>query len=277
MGAVFEAEQDRPRRTVALKVIKSTCAGPALLNRFEQESQALARLHHPCIAQVYEAGTADSGTGHQPYFAMEFIAGGHTLTEYAKQRSLTTEQRLHMMAEVCDGVHHAHQRGIIHRDLKPGNILVDEDGQPKILDFGVARITDSDAHATRQTDVGQLVGTLAYMSPEQALADPLELDTRSDVYALGVILYEILAGKQPYTLSPKLEETLRIIREQDPVPLTLVSRLFKGDIETIVAKALEKDKRRRYASAAELAADIRRYLKHEPSGEPVSPRHARVG
>ena len=264
MGAVFEAEQDRPRRTVALKVIKSTCASPTLLNRFELESQALARLHHACIAQVYEAGTADSGTGPQPYFAMEFIANGQTLTEYAKQRSLTAEQRLNMMAGVCDGVQHAHQRGIIHRDLKPGNILVDEHGQPKILDFGVARVTDSDTHATRQTDVGQLVGTLAYMSPEQALADPLDLDVRSDVYALGIVLYELLAGKPPYILSPKLDEALRTIREQDPAPLTSVNRVFKGDIETIVGKALEKDKRRRYASAADLAGDIRRYLKHEP-------------
>jgi tetratricopeptide (TPR) repeat protein len=264
MGAVYEAEQDYPRRIVALKVIKSAWASPALLHRFEQESQALARLHHPGIAQVYEAGTADSGMGAQPYFAMEYIVGGQTLTEYSKGRGLNTEQRLNLMAEVCDAVQHAHQRGIIHRDLKPGNILVDEHGHAKILDFGVARLTDSDTQATRQTDVGQLVGTLAYMSPEQALADPLALDTRSDVYALGVILYELLAGKLPYQLSNNLHEAVLTIREQEATALSSVSRVYRGDIETVVAKAMEKDKARRYASAAELAADIRRHLKFEP-------------
>ena len=180
MGAVYEAEQDQPRRTVALKVIKPGLASPELLRRFEQESQALGRLQHPGIAQIYEAGTADTGFGPQPYFAMEFIRG-RSLKEYADEHQLTTRARLEMVAKVADAVHHAHQRGLIHRDLKPGNILVDETGQPKILDFGVARVTDSDAQATMQTDVGQLVGTLAYMSPEQVLADPLELDTRSDV------------------------------------------------------------------------------------------------
>jgi len=264
MGAVYEAEQDQPRRIVALKVIKSSLANPSLLRRFEQESEALARLHHPGIAQVYEAGTADSGTGVQPFFAMEFIAGGQPLTQYAEAHRLNTPQRLELIAGVCDAVHHAHQRGIIHRDLKPANILVDEQGHPKILDFGVARVTDSDTQATRQTDVGQLIGTLAYMSPEQALADPLELDTRSDVYALGVILYELLAGKLPYTLSKKLHEAVTTIREQDAAALSSVSRLYRGDIETVVAKAMEKDKARRYASAADLAADLRRHLKDEP-------------
>ena len=264
MGAVFEAEQDQPKRIVALKVIKSSLASPSLLRRFEQESEALARLHHPGIAQVYEAGTADSGTGVQPFFAMEFIAGGHPLTHYADAHHLNTEQRLELMAEVCDAVHHAHQRGTIHRDLKPANILVDEHGHPKILDFGVARVTDSDTQATRQTDLGQLIGTLAYMSPEQALADPLELDTRSDVYALGVILYELLAGKLPYTLSKKLHEAVSTIREQAPAALSSVNRLYRGDIETVVAKAMEKDKARRYGSAAGLATDLRRHLKDEP-------------
>jgi tetratricopeptide (TPR) repeat protein len=264
MGAVYQAEQDQPRRLVALKVIKSSLSSPSLLRRFEQESEALARLHHPGIAQVYDAGTADSGTGVQPFFAMEFIAGGQPVTEYAEAHHLNTQQRLELMVEICDAVQHAHQRGIIHRDLKPANILVDEHGHPKILDFGVARVTDSDTQATRQTDLGQLIGTLSYMSPEQALADPLELDTRSDVYALGVILYELLAGKLPYTLSKKLHEAVSTIREQDPAALSSVSRLYRGDLETVVAKAMEKDKARRYGSAAALAADLRRYLKDEP-------------
>jgi eukaryotic-like serine/threonine-protein kinase len=189
MGVVFEAEQEHPRRIVALKVIKPGFANPELLRRFEQESQVLALLQHPGIAQIYETGAADTGFGLQPYFAMEFIHGA-PLGEYAESHQLSSRQRLELMAKICDAVEHAHPRGIIHRDLKPGKILVDETGQPKILDFGVARVTDSDVQATRQTDVGQLIGTLAYMSPEQVTADPLELDTRSDVYALGVILYD---------------------------------------------------------------------------------------
>lgn len=263
MGAVYEAEQEQPRRKVALKLIKTAWASPELLRRFEQESLALGRLHHPGIAQIYEAGSADTGLGFQPFFAMELIQG-KPLCEYANAQHLNTRERLMLMIQVCDAVQHAHQRGIIHRDLKPGNILVDENGQPKILDFGLARVTDSDAQATRQTDMGQLLGTLAYMSPEQVLADPLAVDTRSDVYALGVILYELLAGKLPYTLTRYLHETVQIIRQQDPAPLSSVSRVYRGDIETIVTKALEKDKERRYASAADLAADIRRYLEDQP-------------
>jgi tetratricopeptide (TPR) repeat protein/predicted Ser/Thr protein kinase len=270
MGIVYEAEQDQPRRIVALKVINSALATPELLWRFERESQVLARLHHPAIAQIYEVGTADSDGGAQPYFAMEYIQGAR-LNEYAQSHDFNTRQRLELMVKVCDGVEHAHQRGIIHRDLKPSNILVEETGQPKILDFGVARVTDSDTEKTKQTDIGQLVGTLQYMSPEQVAADPLELDTRSDVYALGVILYELLAGRLPYQLSERLPESVRVIQQDDPTPLSSISRAYRGDVETIVAKALEKDKARRYAAAADLAADIRRYLTDVPiMARPVS-------
>src|SRR5262245_2595744 len=265
MGTIYEAEQENPRRTVALKVIKAAWASPQLLRRFEQEAQALARLQHPGIAQIYEAGASDRDSGLQPYFAMEFIANGERLTSYADSHKLKVRDRLELMCRVCDAAHHAHQRGIIHRDLKPANIVVDDRGQPKILDFGVARITDSDAYATRQTDMGQLIGTLAYMSPEQVLADPLALDVRSDVYALGVILYELLAGKLPYSAGRnRLHEAVQVICEEDPIPLSSIERGYRGDIETIVAKALEKDKARRYGSAAELAADIRRHLEHQP-------------
>jgi predicted Ser/Thr protein kinase len=264
MGTVYQAEQQNPHRIVALKVIKLGASSDQLLRRFEQEAQALARLQHPGIAQIYEAGTADTGLGRQPYFAMEFIQG-RPLKEYAAVRRVNARGRLELMARICDAVNHAHHRGIIHRDLKPGNILVDETGQPKILDFGVARVTDSDAQATRQTDLGQLIGTLAYMSPEQVLADPLALDIRSDVYALGVILYELLAGKLPYTTHGKaMHEVVQAIREEDPAPLSSIRRSYRGDVETIVAKALEKDKARRYNSAADLAADIRHYLDEEP-------------
>jgi len=270
MGAVYEAEQDQPRRTVALKVIKSAWADRELLRRFELESQTLGRLHHPGIAQIYEAGTAETGYGSQPFFAMEIIHG-RPLIEYAEAKHLNTRQRLALMIQICEAVEHAHQRGIIHRDLKPGNILVDESGQPKILDFGLARVTDGDMQATRQTDMGQLLGTLAYMSPEQVSADPLALDTRSDVYALGVILYELLAGKLPYEVSRHVYEVVKTIQQVDPRPLSSANREYRGDIETIVAKALEKDKARRYGSAAEFAADIQRYLENRPiTAKPAS-------
>lgn len=264
MGTVYRAEQRNPQRIVALKVIRLGVATAEHLRRFEQEAKLLGRLQHPGIAQIYEAGTANSGGGDQPYFAMEFIQG-LPLLQHANTQHLETRHRLELMAKICDAVAHAHRRGIIHRDLKPVNILVDESGQPKILDFGVARVTDSDAQATRQTDMGQLIGTLAYMSPEQVLADPLALDVRSDVYALGIILYELLARRAPYDTERKaLHEVVQVIREEDPLPLSSINRNFRGDVETIVAKALEKDKARRYASAAELGADIRHYLSDEP-------------
>jgi serine/threonine protein kinase len=264
MGTVYEAEQDQPRRLVALKVIKPGLAAGERLWRFEHEAQALGRLQHPGIAQIYEASTADTGFGPQPYFAMELIRG-LSLQEYAKSNALNTRQRLALMVKICEAVNHAHQRGLIHRDLKPGNILVDETGQPKILDFGVARVTGSDEQATRQTDLGQLVGTLAYMSPEQVMADPLEMDIRSDVYSLGVILYELLSGRLPYNVNHRpLHVALETIQRDDPTSLSSIDRQFRGDVETITGKALEKDKARRYASAADLGADIRRYLEDEP-------------
>ena len=263
MGVVYEAEQESPHRTVALKVIRTGYADPEMLRRFENESQALGRLQHPGIAQIYEAGTADTSFGKQPYFAMELVRG-RSLLVWCDQYKPTVRQRLELVAKIADAVQHAHQRGLIHRDLKPANILVGEDGQPKILDFGVARLTDSDAQATRQTDIGQMIGTLAYMSPEQVQGDPDAIDTRSDVYALGVILYEMLAGKMPYTLPRQLHDAVRTIQQTDAPPLSTIGRSYRGDIETIVSKALEKDKTRRYGSAAELAADIRRHLHDEP-------------
>ncbi|MBN2559992.1 MAG: serine/threonine protein kinase [Phycisphaerae bacterium] len=272
MGVVYRAEQDNPRRTVALKVIRPGIESPEVLKRFEHEGQVLGWLQHPGIAQIYEAGTADAGQGPQPFFAMELVRGT-PLTDYAHTRRQGVRQRLELIASVCDAVHHAHQKGVIHRDLKPTNILVEESGQPKILDFGVARATDADIRTTTlQTAAGQLVGTLAYMSPEQIGGDPQELDTRSDVYALGAISYELLTGRVPVDVSRKtLPQAARAIVEQEPALLRSVNRVYRGDVEAIVAKALEKDKSRRYQSAAELAADIRRYLANQPiSARPVT-------
>ncbi len=259
MGAVYEAEQQDPRRRVALKVIRRGLVNRRLLSRFRHEAQVLGQLKHPGIAQIHEAGTADEGAGGQPYFAMELITG-RTLVEDADARGLGIRDRLELIARICDALHHAHQKGVIHRDLKPGNILVEAGGQPKILDFGVARATDADIQTvTVQTDVGELVGTLPYMSPEQASGDPDALDIRSDLYSMGVIMFELLGGRLPYDVKGKLiHEAVRVIREEEPSRLSIVSRVFRGDVETIVAKALEKDKNRRYQSAADLAADIRR-------------------
>src|SRR5262245_21393750 len=239
MGAVYEAEQDNPRRPVALKVIRPGLVSPALLKRFSQEAHILGRLRHPGIAQIYEAGVAADG---QPFFALEFIRG-LPLDEYARGRSLDPAARLELVARVCDAVQHAHEQGVVHRDLKSANVLVEETGQPRVLDFGVARAADADLlTSTAHTRTGQLVGTLAYMSPEQVAAGPQALDGRSDVYALGVILYELLAGRPPYPLGHlPLPEAARTIREREPSRLGSIDARLRGDVETIVAKALEKE------------------------------------
>ncbi|MBN2559694.1 MAG: protein kinase [Phycisphaerae bacterium] len=266
MGTVYEAVQEHPRRTVAVKLMRSGIVSSSALRRFEYESQILASLRHPGIAQVYEAGAHDLGGGAVPYFAMEYVPNAKPVTDYARDKKLGTRQRLELFTQVCEAVHHGHQKGIIHRDLKPGNILVDSSGQVKIIDFGVARATDSDlAVTTMRTDVVQLIGTVQYMSPEQVEADPHDLDIRSDVYGLGVVLYELLCERLPYNVCKvALYEAARVIREQPPTRLSTVNRTLGGDIETIVLKALEKDRARRYQSAADLVRDIGHYLNDEP-------------
>jgi serine/threonine protein kinase len=265
MGVVYLAEQDQPRRCVAVKVIRTGFMSRDMLRRFEFEAQVLGQLRHPGIAHIYESGTADTDRGEQSYFAMEYVEGPR-LDRYAGENQLDTRQRLKLMALICEAVQHAHQKGVIHRDLKPGNILVDESGQPKVLDFGVARATNADTHiVTMQTNAGQLIGTIPYMSPEQVSGVPSEIDTRSDVYALGVICFELLTQRLPHQLRDRsIPEAARIIRDQEPSRLGSINPALRGDLETIVAKALEKDRSRRYQSAAELSADIGRYLRNEP-------------
>jgi len=280
MGTVYAAEQDHPRRRVALKMIRPGVLSPSLLRRFQFEAEVLGRLQHPGIAQIHEAGEIETDAGRQPYFAMEFIVGDE-LRAYTRKHALDTGARLELVARICDAIHHAHQKGIVHRDLKPDNVLVVDEpaatsvgrrdefatlGQPKVLDFGVARATDSDIQVTTvQTDVSKIIGTVPYMSPEQIVGDVQQLDTRSDIYALGVILYELLTGRTPFDLRHKpIPEAARIIREEEPTRLCSIDADFRGDIDAIVCKALEKDRERRYSSAADMAADIRRYLAHEP-------------
>ncbi len=262
MGVVYEAEQTSPRRRVALKLIRSGLLNESLVRRFQLESEALGRLQHPGIASIFEAGTSDAG---EPYFAMEYVEGS-PLVRYALDNKLDRRDRLTLFAQVCDAVHHAHQKGVVHRDLKPSNILVTRDGEPKVLDFGVARVADADMHAlTGATQAGQLLGTLAYMSPEQAAGDADRIDTRSDVYSLGVVLYELLSGKLPVEVDDApLLEALHRVRELEPTRLGTLNTHWRGDVETIVGRALAKEPDRRYGSAAELAEDIRRHLDDQP-------------
>ena len=299
MGEVFEAEQLHPlRRTVALKIVKKGMDTAEFVSRFESERQALALMDHPGIARVFDAGTTPRG---RPYFVMEFV-DGVLLTEYCDEQRLDLKQRLKLFIHICEGVQHAHQKAIIHRDLKPSNVLVTEvDGQPqpKIIDFGVAKAMDRDLTGnTMRTGMGQILGTPAYMSPEQADFDTHDVDTRADVYALGVILYELIAGERPFAKeeleSAGFREALRMIREVDPprpsdrfgtlaerrdavatsrgTVATGLRRQLRGDLDWITMKALEKEPPRRYATAYALAQDVQRYLDFQPvsAGPPTA-------
>ena len=282
MGVVYEAEQQQPRRAVAVKVIRGgQYVSEETVKRFQREAQALALLKHSGIAAIYESGRTTDG---QHFFAMELVRG-ETLSEYARKltdpaiSSSGLRSRVLAFLQISEAVNYAHQRGVIHRDLKPSNILVQQTSLPmgtdsfqgppiKILDFGLARITDTDvALTTVVTDVGRVQGTLPYMSPEQVRGNPDEIDIRTDVYSLGVVLYELLSGRRPHDLQgAPMHEAARVIVEEEPASLrkTLSSGRLDADLETIVHKALEKEPSRRYQSVSALAEDVRRYLSDEP-------------
>jgi len=263
MGIVYEAEQQTPRRLVAIKVVRS---GPSAddyrVRLFQREAQILARLRHPAIAAVFEAGRAADG---QDFFAMELVQG-LPLTEYVRKREIPRRDRLELFRKICDAIHYAHQRGVIHRDLKPSNVIVDTDGNPKVLDFGLARITDTDAAPmTTIADVGRLMGTLPYMSPEAARGTLDEIDVRSDIYSLGVMFYELLTDELPCRVRlTALPDAIRVICETPPRRPGSIDRSIAGDLETIAMKALEKERGRRYQSAAAFGEDIERFLADQP-------------
>jgi len=290
MGTVYMAEQKKPvSRRVALKIIKPGMDSGQVIARFEAERQALAMMDHPCIAKVFEAGATSQG---RPYFAMELVKGV-PITQYCDEQHLSTKQRLELFVQVCKAVQHAHQKGIIHRDLKPQNILVadyDQKPVPKVIDFGIAKATTQAlTEKTIFTEFGQIVGTLEYMSPEQAKLNQLDIDTRTDVYSLGVLLYQLLTGVTPFESkrlrSVAFDEMLRIIREEEPPkPSTRISSwgataktlsdsrrttmqklksIVQGDLDWIVMKAIEKDRGRRYDTADAFADDVQRYLSNE--------------
>jgi non-specific serine/threonine protein kinase/serine/threonine-protein kinase len=288
MGQVWLAEQKYPvRRRVAIKLIKVGMDTREVVARFESERQALALMDHPAIAKVFEAGSTPAG---RPYFVMEYVAG-MPITDYCDKHRLNLRQRMELFILVCEGVQHAHQKAIIHRDLKPSNILVSEiDGKPmpRIIDFGVAKATSQKlSGGTMHTQLGSVIGTLGYMSPEQADSAGEDIDTRTDVYSLGAILYELLVSALPLDLHQlAFDEVLHRLRDQDaPRPSTRLRTLgessamaaknrgadaptlvrqLRGDPDAIALKALEKDRKRRYASASDLAVDIGRYLRNEP-------------
>jgi serine/threonine protein kinase/Tol biopolymer transport system component len=266
MGQVFLAQQDEPKRHVALKILRPELINSTHSQRFKLEIEVLGLLNHPGIAQIHEAGTTDDGYS---FFAMEYVPG-MTLTDFSQQKKLSINQRLELVISICEALHFAHEQGIIHRDLKPANIMVlereDKTCQPKILDFGVARVkNDNFPDQYSNTLPGQLVGTLAYMSPEQASGKTEELDSRSDIYQMGVILFELLAEKLPLKVDGLgISEALRRINDVDPVGLGKIDSTVHGDLEIITQKALAKEPDRRYGSAKELAADIRRHLQGEP-------------
>ena len=261
MGSVHEAEQSHPHRQVALKVLPPF-ADASSARRFAQEAELLARMNHPSIAQIFAAGV----DGTTPYLAMELVEDALPITAFVRARELSATETIALFRHVCAAVAHGHAKGVVHRDLKPSNVLVDAAGVPKVIDFGIARaLDDADGEGPRMTRTGELIGTLQYMSPEQAEGRAGEVDAQSDVHALGLVLYELVCGKRAYSLEGKaLTQSLRAIVE-DPIPSARsVRSSLPAELEWILAKAIDKDRMRRYASVAEFDADLARLLAHEP-------------
>jgi serine/threonine protein kinase len=268
MGRVYEARQQHPDRTVAVKAIRVGLISEKTVKRFEREAEFLAKLQHPGIAQIFVVGTYTSDFGDVPFYVMEFIENAKPITNYVHEQNLSHIDRLRLFKQVCDAVSHGHDRGVVHRDLKPGNILIDATGRPKIIDFGVARSTDSDLKITNmKTDTGQMLGTTQYMAPEQFGDKPDDLDTRVDVYSLGVVLYELLAGVPPYDVRKKgIHEAARIVCEKLPEPLRRRDKTIPVNAGDVAAKCLKKNRTARYFSAGHLGLDIQRCI----DGLPVS-------
>ena len=265
MGNVYEAKQMHPHRSVALKIVKSAAATPATLHRFEMESEMLARLQHPGIAQVYDSGHQTQDDILLPYFAMEYIPGSCSITDYVEEEHLSRRGRIELFLRVCEAVQYGHGRGVIHRDLKPSNILITSAGRPKVIDFGVALMTDSDDDSKTVTVEGRFVGTLQWSSPEQCGDDPHDVDVRTDVYSLGVLMYQLMTSELPYDLKGvPLYRAPLVIRETQPTLPRKIDDSIAIEIEQILLKALSKERESRYESVADMAMDIRRYLQDQP-------------
>lgn len=263
MGTVYLAEQQRPHRQVALKTLALRLPSERARRRFEDEADILARLRHPAIAQVLEAGSARVGEADVPWFAMELVEDPRTIDRFARELALDARAIAALFKTVCDAVHYAHQRGVIHRDLKPANVLVDRHGHAKVIDFGIARLADGEP-ASRRTRTGEILGTLAYMSPERLEEASDGADTASDVYALGVMLYELLARQSPFAvdgLAPA--RVVDLLRTADPAPPSRVARGVPIELDWITLKAMARERSRRYASAGEMARDLERCLRNE--------------
>ncbi|MBD3162501.1 MAG: protein kinase, partial [Candidatus Latescibacteria bacterium] len=238
MGTVYLAERESPTRRVALKVMRAGLGSPASAARFKYEVEVLASLRHPNIAPMYETGVQETKDHRElPWFAMEYVEGSRSITEFARSEGLSRHQRIDLLCAVCEAVHHGHGRGVIHRDLKPDNLLVDEQGVVKVIDFGVARAVDAGpASGTMRTSHGEIVGTLAYMSPEQVSGKPGAIGIQSDVYSLGVVLFELITGQLPYDLAEKgLVSSARTIEEQPPLRAGQVEPSAGGDLETVLS------------------------------------------
>ena len=275
MATVYAAQQAQPRRTVAIKILRDLPEPDRALRRFRREIEILGKLRHQYIAQVFDAGMHEDGQRRVPYYVMEYVPGARTIVEFVDAHSLSLRKRLKLFINVCAAVEHGHQLRIIHRDLKPANILIDERGTPKVIDFGIAHRADFDDGNHGLTREHDLVGTMQYMAPEQVAKTPVDIDSRCDVYALGALLYRLATNRRHHDIGGlPIVQAARVIQESDPVAPSRLAPEVKGDLETIIMTALDRDAARRYRSAGRLGADILRHLRNEPiHARPVSRLH----